>query len=567
MPPLLVSLLHACTLLAVARVMNPLHWPMPLLAAVSMLYVALGMMLAAWQWQPWVKLPRRIVLLHQPRSPWTCVLPLLVASALLLVLAIALPIALTLMVIAAFGHTVAPVHAGYALLAWLIGLTGYFGGVAAMLGGAWGRWLVLALPPLLWLSLGDRPLPQLLATGIIATALLATLAFGRIHPIHAQPPASRARRALEALLLLVPASWLLNVALQGIGQGLMLATNRHPSVESTYVSHFEHWRASKPHQMLEDLWPTVAPEPWRIKPADPPLLRHLYPGHPLPRRLSPGSESVAQMRIPKSTLRAEYHPQLRLFRLVDERRRTKAWLGHGCPASAPEDATPLGGALPIPADGGLIMVGSALLDWQGDCLHRVLQQPEGALLLNAAKERDGWTAMSREGLHHVQQGQTSWHAWAWPRPLIAVQTLLLWRHPSETRWLLLLLEGHFLQPSDPRLSLWMLLPGQEPMLINERRASPDFPNWMLWSDTWPMPLQGLLKALAETPRPPAPPSVLVLMVATSLLSAVFAGWLTKRRTPGGAWLKRSLPWMLAALATGPPMLAVQQWLQPRQRPR
>jgi hypothetical protein len=546
-PLWLLAGVHALALLVLARFTNPLLWPAPLLLGLGGLYLVAGMALAAWQWHYWVPPARWITLLHQPLSPWRCARPLVAAAALLLVLALALPIAAALPVLAAFGHTVSPFHLGYAALALLFGLSGYFSGMAALLGRGWGRWLALPLGPLLWLALGAQPLPQLLSLGLLGNLLLAAWALGRVRPDLTRPPAL----GLELPLLLIPASWLTGAALQLLGQGALLLADRHPALHPGGPAHFEHWRSAESVELLAALWPAGGVAGWAEAPTESPLLRQLYPGQRLPERLSPGSEGLAQFTLPDTLLRAHYAADRQLYRLSDARRQAQGWLGLGCPTAQADAARPLGPEVPLPIQGGLLS-GGALWVWRGNCLHPLLHGTEGGRLFAAQADADGWMALSTDGLLHTSQLH-----WSWPRPLDTVQTLLVWRQPDHARWLLLLLEGSFQQPAHHRLSLWILEPHKAADLLAERLLKPDFPQALTWSDTWPTPLRGLLAGWFDSRRPAPGAAVWGLLLFSSLVACLGSALLSRRRAcTSGTW-----PWMLAALAAGPPLLTVQHALQ------
>lgn len=562
-PLLLVGLLHFLALAVVARFMSPLLWPAALLSGLAALYYLTGLLLAAWQWQAWLALPRWVGLLHQPLSPARCVAPLMLAAVSLLAFAVLLPLALALPVLAAFGHTVTPPHLGYPLLGALIALSAYLGGMAASLATGWGRWLVLLLPPMLWASLGARPLPELLGWGGLGCVLLGLLALGRVRPARELPPTGLAHRALELLLLLVPASWLLMASVQLLGQGVLLLLERHPAVHPAGPAHFEHWRASKAAERLAALWPAGGFEGWPTMPDGPPVLQQLYPGSDLPQRLAPGSESVAQLRLPDGVRIAHYDAQRQLYRLTDGRRRAQGWLGLGCPAALPAGLEGLSPGLPLPVPGG-VMLGQRLLAWEGDCLAAKLDSPDGAPWISAFISRDGSLALSSTQLVWAAADRQTPSRWLLPRPLAPVQTLMLWRHPQQDGWLLMLLEGRFMQPAEARISLWSLREGAPPQALVQRPLAADFPAPILWSDTWPTPAAGILHKALGPPRPALPTPIVGLLVLCSALSAAAAMALCRRR--GLRHWRQVLPWVLLAAATGPPALAPQQHMQ-RAAPR
>jgi len=224
---LLYGVLHLLLLAFMTRLVDLLQQPLLVYRVAALVFAFTGLLLAAYQMSQHRKPGAWVYLLHRPLHPARIAMALAGAAAVLLFVAIALPLLLDIGGVALFSARIVDTrHWLLPLCAWAIAFGVYLCGACAMLAPRRGMALLLCLP-LLSLAApasGGGALAVQLLVVLLAAGLLLTL----FHPDLTSLPRAAAARVAIVLVMQVGLSFALYWVLTlGVEFGLM-ALGRHP---------------------------------------------------------------------------------------------------------------------------------------------------------------------------------------------------------------------------------------------------------------------------------------------------------------------------------------------------
>ena len=489
---------HLVALMLATRLTPLPQLPAPGMAMMGLVYLVGGLLLGAWQTRLRRAPQAWLGLLHRPLPAHHIGLQMAALAAWQLLVVVALPAGLALGAMLWMGQGPQWHHLGLVAVAWGVSMAGWLTASAALL-APWPRSLALWLAPMLLLK-WPLPVPGLLLLVGLGCAWLLAVFLLRVQPDWSKAPRGAARLLPEWALQALVWAWLLPLGLQLGAQAVMGLMGQHPSVQAASTLHLEHWLALKPaEQLAQAMVHAKAGDStaWTAQDlATARTQRVIHPGAPLPQRWMPGQTAQTDWRDAERGWQMQFDHAARRYRVRDARGRSLGWLGRGCLHAERDAVAAFDEQLPLASPMGLLD-GAQLWQWQAQrpCLQALLRLPaQEGHLLDVLRDGDGLITLSARGVQRWTPGrgtsasaawQQQW-AWAWPgaaqEAAAAVQNLVIATHAQGDAWLLSVLQGRHLPPSEPSVAVWQVNPQGQVQAVARIGLQRDYPDWFVWAD-------------------------------------------------------------------------------------
>lgn len=580
------ALLHLLVLAFLARVVDLAQQPMLVYRVFGAVYAVTGLLLGLYQMGGYRRPNAWLNLLHRPMPTWKIAAALFGAGALLLALAVAMPI----LVVAVYQETMTARvvdlrHWLVPLASCLIAACGYLAGAFCMLGGR--RYAACSLVFLVLLVVAKASGFSALALQSLILLWLAVMVLAAFKPDLSAPP--RSTLAVVATALPVQMGVYLLVLLLGFGvEMLWIMQGSHPNNMSTPPrgGHNETERLSDKDRMLAGLAASTAPEAplWREQVALSDILGvgSQLNGVPARNELT----NTAPMEFEDSERRMRWvfsHDRMRFegYSLVDG--RSVGELGVGADAAAFPAPAVSGGGLPgLPQGDSVLIAGGELYHYASETRQVLprIRLPAGEILVGANAVGENLGVLSDRAVYFFDG-----------RDVVEDDRLLAPRQrvsipgpfgEFRSQEIVELVDGYlmsftFTNHAHDTLGI---APYQVMLRVDDagrvtsvaRRAiAYDYPALYRYKAWWPSPAMYALRMGAiglfaapdplqeETPSP-VPLDMRALAYALMALSLLAAIWLTRRQALSSA---ACVTWIVACGTIGLPALASLWLLYPQ----
>ena len=217
---------HVLALGFLSRLVDMAQQPLQIYQIYGVVFFVAGALLGLYQMGTYRRPNHWINLLHRPLHRWQVATGLFGAGALVLLVAIALPIVIIATYQEAFTPRVVDLrHWLLPIAGWLLGLCGYLAGAYAMLPGRRHAWAVFLLPNLLMYAQASGP--AMLALQALLVLVLAGMVAIAFKPDLGAPPRGLVTTAATALPVMLGGYFLLWLLAMGFEVMLTLA-GTHP---------------------------------------------------------------------------------------------------------------------------------------------------------------------------------------------------------------------------------------------------------------------------------------------------------------------------------------------------